>query len=64
MLTILFKHMSSSTIDLRYFYNTLFESGIDKLLHLAMALLNSSIKNGIHSNTSLNEISFKTSVLT
>ena len=63
MLTILFKHMLSLTIDLRCFYNTLFGPDID-LLHLAMALLNSSIKKSTYSNTSLNEISFKTSVLT
>ena len=64
MLTILFKHILSLTIDLRCFYDTLFRLGIDKLLHLVIMILNSSIEKSIHSNTSLDEISFKMSALT
>ena len=63
MLAILFKHMSSLTIDLRCFYNALSGPGVDKLLYLAIVLLNSSIKKDTHSDISLDEILFKMLVL-
>ena len=40
----MFKHMLFLTINLRYFYDTLSGLDIDKLLHLTIALLNSSVK--------------------
>ena len=64
MLTKIFKHMLSLTINLRYFHNTSSRPGVDELLHLAMVLLNSSVEKEVHSNTSLDRILFKMLVLT
>ena len=64
MLTKIFKYMSSLTINLKFFHNILFRPNVDELLYLAIALLNSSVEKGAHSNTNLNKISFKILVLT
>ena len=64
ILTILFKYMLFLTIDLRCFNNTLFRLDIDNLLYLVMVLLNSSIEEDTYSDTSLDKILFKISVLT
>ena len=45
MLIILFKHALSLMILLRCLYDNLFGPGVDKLLHLAMELINSSSEN-------------------
>ena len=56
--------MSSLTINLKFFHNILFRPNVDELLYLAIALFNSSVEKGAHSNTNLNKISFKILVLT
>jgi len=56
--------MLSLTINLRYFHNILSEPGVDELLYLAIALLNSLVEKEGHFFTGLDEISFKMSVLT
>jgi len=58
MLTRFFKYISSLTITLRCFQDTLFGLGIDKSLYLMIALSNSSIKRDTHSIIGLSEISF------
>ena len=59
ILTILIKHVLSLTIVLRYFYNTLSGLGVDKLLHLVIAFLNSSVEKEGQSKAVLVGILFK-----
>ena len=56
--------MLSLIINLRCFHNTLSEPDINELLYLVTALLNSLNEKSTHSNTSLDEVSFKMLVLT
>jgi len=46
ILIIFFKHLMSLIIVLRCFYKTLSELGVNKLLHLLMALINFSFDKG------------------
>ena len=55
--------MSSLMIALRCFQNTLFKLDVDKLLHLVIALLDSSVKNKAHTNINLDGNLFKLSEL-
>jgi len=48
MLTKFFKYILSLTIALRCFQDILSRLGIDKLLYLAMEILNSSLENRAH----------------
>jgi len=64
MLIILFRHDLLLTILLRCIYDNLFRPGVDKLLHLAMELINSSSENGTHFINCLFEISSNTPILT
>ena len=57
MLTRLFRHMSSLTIALRYFQNNLSSSRVNRLLHLAIVLLNSLNEKGLQIIVSLVESS-------
>ena len=50
-------------MTLRYLYNSLSGPGVDELLHLKIALLNSSLENGIHIITALFGISSNKSKL-
>lgn len=61
MLIKIFKHLSSLTITLRYFQDILSKPGINKLLLLTIALLNSSIEKENHIMAVLVGISFKIS---
>jgi len=56
MLTKFFKHVLSLTITLRCFQNTLSRLGIDKLLHLIIAFLDSSLEKGTYAIIGLVEI--------
>jgi len=54
ILIIFFKHSVSLTTTLRYFHETLSESGVDELLHLLIALVNFSFKKESYINNSFN----------
>ena len=58
MLMKFFKHILSLTITLKCFQDILSSSGVDKLLHLMIMLLNSLIKKDIHSIIGLSGILF------
>ena len=51
ILMILFRHPLSLTIHLRYLYDSLSGPGVNKLLYLAIKLMNSSSENGPQDNT-------------
>ena len=59
ILIIFFKQLISLTTALRCFHKTLLGPGADKLLHLLIALVNSSFKKEGQIDNSFNEISFK-----
>ena len=50
-------------ITLRYFQDTLSELGVDKLLHLMIALLDSLVKNKVHTDIDPDGNLFKMSEL-
>jgi len=64
MLTILLRYIVSLIIALKYFHEILSGLGIDELLYLSMALLNSSFEKSGHSNIGFEEISSRTFKLT
>ena len=59
MLTILVRHLSFLITDLRCFHEIQSGPDIDKLLHLTIALLNSSLKNRGQSHDCFNGSSFR-----
>ena len=48
MLIILSKHLSFLMTHLRYFYEILSSLGVDKLLHLLIAIMNSFLEKEFH----------------
>ena len=64
LITMFFKHSASLMTALRYFYETLLELEVDKLLHLSMVLINSLFEKEDYSDKGFNRISFKMFVLT
>ena len=64
ILIILFRHELFLTIHLRCLQDSLLGPGVDKLLHLAIELMNSSLENGTHSEECLFEILFNITKLT
>ena len=46
ILIMFFKHNLSLSTCLRYLYTSLSKPGVDEILHLAIALVNSSSENG------------------
>ena len=61
---ILFKHLSSLRMILRWLYDNLSGPGIEVLLQFAMVILNSSFKNRGQGEVSLSMISSRTSIFT
>ena len=61
---MLFKHLSSLRMILRWFYNNLSKPGIKALLQFAMVILNFFFKNGSQGEVSLSMISSRTSTST
>ena len=59
ILVILIKHLLSLVIVLKYFQKIQSSLEVDKLLYLAMALLNSLLEKSIYTKDNFNEISFK-----
>jgi len=59
MLMILVRHLSFLMTDLRCFHEIQSGPDMDKLLHLTMTLLNSSLKNGGQSHDCFNGSSFR-----
>jgi len=55
MLMILVRHLLSLMTTLRYFHEIQSSPGVNKLLHLTMVLLSSSLENGSHSYNCFNE---------
>ncbi len=64
MWAIILRYLLLLITVLRYFYNTLLGLGIDKLLHLAMAHLNSFFEKIGHFDVNFEGISSKISELT
>ena len=64
MLIIEFKQNLSLINHLRSLHEILSSIGAEKLLYLLIILLNSSFKKGVYSETGLDRISSKMSVLT
>jgi len=62
MLMILMRHSSCLRMDLRWFYNNLSGPGIDELLQLLIAFLNSSLENSTKKDGDLSIISSRTSM--
>jgi len=62
MLTILMRHSSCLRMDLRWFHNNLSGPGIDELLQLLIAFLNSSLENSTQKDGDLSIISSRTSM--
>ena len=61
---MLTKHPSCFRMDLRWFQDNLSGPGVDKLLQLLIAILNSSFKNGSQLVIGLSPISSRTLILT
>jgi len=64
ILMILPKHALLLIMHLRWDYNSLLGPGVDDLLHLVMAFMNSSLKNRGHSSRALSGNSLRISILT
>jgi len=64
MLMILLKQPSLLRIVLRWLHNNLSGPGVKKLLQLVMALMNSSLENGVHEEDSLSATSSRILMLT
>ena len=63
MLIIFLKHFLSLTTILRYFHEIQSSPGVDKLLHLSITFLNSSLEKDNQVEVCFDEISFKISGL-
>ena len=63
MLIMLLRQLSCLRMDLRWYYDNLSGPGVDELLHLLIACLNSSLKNKFQSIVNLLLISSRTSML-
>ena len=57
------RHLSCLRIDLRWFQDNLSGSGVDELLQLLIAYLNSSLENSVQKVDDLSPISSRTSML-
>ena len=64
ILTMFSKYLSSLMISLRCFHEILSSPGADKLLHLLIAIMNSSLEKGFHIEYSLEVSSFNKEVST
>ena len=64
MQIMLFKHLSSLRMILRWLHDNLSGPGVEALLQFAMAILNSSFKNGGQGEVGLLMISSRTSMST
>jgi len=64
ILIILFKQLMSWRMCLRWLYNNLSRPGVDELLQLVIAFLNSSLEKGAYGEDKKEVISSRTLVLT
>jgi len=64
ILIILLKQLSSLRMVLRWLHNSLSSPSVEELLQLVMALLNSSLENGVHKEGDLSAISLRMLMLT